>query len=265
VSVTIGQQQSSVNEALTTAQSWERLSMAVKGPIGDEEETAEDDIDEATRAPQSRIAPPPPKTVGRRRLLIGTAVGAGVVVVGGGAYLIGSGTSKSSKSNSNDPTLTTFRDPLTGFSIAYPKSWAPLTPPDPSIRLLLDAGVAGLDYFEIRVQQTQNVDPNNLTDVKAFTDSILSGSAITVLDQKPVTINGIHGYYYLYTLSDPASTPEKLVHSHYFLYQGHLAYFLVFQALLNDFSRLAPAAGKVVDSFRTFPPTASATTTAPKP
>ena len=243
--------------------------MAVNGLVeDDDEDSAEHDRAEVTGRPQSRLPPPPPNTIGRRRLLIGALGVASVAVVGGGAYLIGSDRSKSSNPTATtiDNALTTFRDPGAGFSVAYPKSWTKLTTPDPDVHLLVSTGADIVDSLSIRVLPSQNVDPNNLTDVKAFTDSILSGEPITVLDQKAVLINGIHGYYYLYTLTDKASG-QKLAHSHYFLFQAHSMYFIVFQALVNDFPGLAPAAGKVVDSFQAFTPTASATTSssAPKP
>lgn len=145
--------------------------------------------------------------------------------------------------------FTTHRDPQAGFSISYPKVWQQLGAPDGDLRLLLGAG--GQDSLLVRVVTLeQPVTAENLADVKAFTDSIVMGSGVEILQQRSITLNDLPGYYYLYAFVD-AESGQQGVHAHYFLFSGTKMNTLVFQALPADnFTRLAPVFDAVAESFK---------------
>lgn len=145
--------------------------------------------------------------------------------------------------------FTTYKDDEFGFSISYPESWERLEPPNNDIRLLLSAG--GQDSLLVRVVRIeQEVTAENLGDVKAFTDSIVSGADIKVLQERTITLGGMPGYYYLYSFNDEESGTQGL-HAHYFLFQGKKMNTLVFQALPADnFPKLADTFDQVAESFR---------------
>lgn len=161
--------------------------------------------------------------------------------------------------------FVTYRDPADGFSIAYPKTWTRTVPPGNGLALLLDAG--GQDAVSVRVIGTQVPvrTAQQLADVKKVTDGIL-GSAnrnIQVLHQQTFTLNGMPGYYYLYTFPGTNGGPGG-VHAQYFVFQGRAMNELVFQAVpATDFSHLAPVFDQVASTFHSTPgfvPPAPATT-----
>lgn len=145
--------------------------------------------------------------------------------------------------------FTTYTDPETAFSISHPTQWERLKPPESDVRLLLGAG--GQNSLLVRViRLEQPVTAANIGDVKAFTDSIVSGAGVTILQERSITLGGLPGYYYLYTFTDTASG-QKGLHAHYFLFAGRKMNTLVFQALpADDFSGLAATFDQVAESFR---------------
>lgn len=200
----------------------------------------------------------------RRPIWRSVAAGGAVIVVAGGAYAMGrtgtdgGTTATPTTTTSTGPRVTvpadfvTYTDSETGFTLRHPKSWTPAREPEGDVRLVLAAG--GLDSVLVRVIRIeQPVTKDNLADVKAFTDAIVSGSDVQMIQERQVTINGMPGWYYLYTFSDTQSG-EKGVHAHYFLFQGRKMNTLVFQALPADgFSRLAPTFDQIAESFKSTP------------
>lgn len=170
--------------------------------------------------------------------------------------------------------LTTFDDPETGISLQYPKSWQRIEAPVRDVRLLLSAG--GGNGLTVRVERTeQPTTPENIGNVEAFTEAAVQlNPSARILRKQPITLNGMPGYYYLYTFRDE-ETGQEGVHAHYFLFQGRKMNILVFQALPADqFEPLAPTFDQVANTFRSQPDpitspapastsTTSAATTAP--
>jgi hypothetical protein len=161
--------------------------------------------------------------------------------------------------------LTTFRDPETGFTVDYPRSWRRVQVPVAEYRLAVDGGnnVA----FTIRVVPIQvPATAQNLQNFKAVTDGLVaSNSTVTVLKEQAITLNGMLGYYYFYTFTDGA---VQAVHAHYFLFSGHKMNVLVFQTLPDDFEGMAATFDKIAESFRSDPnvpagPASSTTVPAP--
>jgi hypothetical protein len=188
------------------------------------------------------------------RVLAAVAV---VVLLGliAAAFFLGRGTTSPSTKKAGakgglPAGFITYHNAADGFSISYPGTWKQVA--DPAASLLVSAG--GDDAVLIRVQQLQSaVNTNNVNDVKAFTDSVLSspGAKLTVLGSRPITVAGIKGYYYLYTI---ASGQDLAVHAHYFLFQGRKLITMVFQGLpYNDFIKLAPTFDQISGSLKSNP------------
>ena len=184
-----------------------------------------------------------------------------VVAVAVGAYFLGHRSSTSTSkppsaaaSNKVPTEFTSFNDPVTGTKLAFPKAWTrlPTANSEADIRLALSAG--GSDLVLLRVIPLEGaVTAANMGDVKAVTDALVSGQKVNVLQQQQVEVNGLPGYYYLYTYTD-AQTGQQGVHAHYFLFQGKKMNSIVFQAQPStDFQRLAPTFDQVANSFHSAP------------
>jgi len=166
--------------------------------------------------------------------------------------------------------MVTFRDDATGFSIKYPRSWKKADIPDGPIRLVLLAG--GLNGVTVRVNRTEvPTTSENIDNIKAVTDGIVgTNPTAKVLEQREVTLNGMPGYYYLYTFTDETTGAEG-AHGHYFLFKGRKMHSLVFQAIPpQDFGQLAAVFDQIAESFQSDPDlepapatTAPSTTTPP--
>lgn len=162
--------------------------------------------------------------------------------------------------------LVTFRDDAAGFSIKYPRQWRKADIPDGPIRLVLLAG--GLNGVSVRVDRTEvPTTSENLDNIKAVTDGIVgTNPTAKVLDQRQVTLNGMPGYYYLYTFTDE-ETGAVGAHGHYFLFKGRKMHSLVFQAVpQEDFTQLAAVFDQVAETFQSdpdLPPGTASTTAAP--
>lgn len=178
-----------------------------------------------------------------------------VAVVGLGVFAV----VLSSRSSTTPPTpgatgpalVTTFRDPETGSSLDYPRSWQRVQVPNATYRLVLDGGNnvgMTLRVFTTDVATTAS----NLENVKAVTDGVVtSNSTVNILKQQAIQLNGLVGYYYFYTFTDDAGLPA--VHAHYFLFQGRKMNMIVFQTPPDEFQSLAGTFDKIADSFRSDP------------
>lgn len=162
-----------------------------------------------------------------------------------------------------------FEDPETGISLAHPEAWERLDIEglDESVRLSLTAG--GLNSVLVRVVTLDaEITEDNLADVSAVTDGIITDGEVEVLEKVEITINGMPGYYYLYFFTDE-ETGEQGVHAHYFLFQGSTMNIVVFQALPTAaFDTLAPIFDQIAATIRSDPPDGEApesttTTTSP--
>jgi hypothetical protein len=157
------------------------------------------------------------------------------------------------RSSSGSVPLSTFRDDQTGFTVQYPRSWERVAVPNATYRLVLDGG--NNVGMTLRVFDTETATTaTNLENIKAVTDGLVtSNDTVKVVKQQAVTLNGMVGYYYLYTLKDDAGLDA--VHAHYFLFQGHKMNMLVFQSSPDDFPRLASTFDQIAESFRSDPDT----------
>lgn len=203
-----------------------------------------------------------------------------VVVVGAAVAVFALAPAGGGRGGSSSPTtvarpartvpaadLVTHRDDVTGFSIKYPKTWEKANiAADGPIRLVLLAG--GLNGVSVRVDRTEvPTTVENIANIKAVTDGIVGTNASAkVLQQRPVTFNGMPGYYYLYTFTDEATGAEG-AHGHYFLFKGRKMHSLVFQTIpATEFGPLAAIFDQVAESFQSDPdlapaPTATSTAT----
>lgn len=228
-------------------------------------------------APEPPKLPPEPQRRGgdgRRRGVVLVVLVAAIVAVGA-LLLARRGDEPAGTPASREGTTTTtatapvefveFRDEATGFSMRHPKTWERLTHPSPEVRLVLSDG--RLNAVLVRVTPTENpVTAENLLEAKAFTDAVVSGEGVTVLSQQPITLNGMPGFYYLYTFKD-GDTGLEGAHSHYFVFQGRKMHSIVFQALPTaEFDALAGLFDQMAESVRSdpnveLPPTTSTTST----
>ena len=210
-------------------------------------------------AGDAEAAAPNPK---QRRMVVLMTILTAVVVIGSGIAIAVAtqdrGDPGPQPAPENTPVpMTTFRDPETGISLEYPRSWKRVEVPVAEYRLAVDAGnnVA----FTVRVVPIQTpATPQNLQNFKAVTDGLVaSNPTVKVLKEQAISLNGMLGYYYFYTFTDGAVTA---VHAHYFLFSGNKMNILVFQTLPDDFEPLAGTFDRVAESFRSDPNVPSAST-----
>lgn len=196
----------------------------------------------------------------RRRALIAMVVIVVLIGASAGAIVLGrhSGAHATTppKATTAAPAhFVTYRDPAEGFSISYPKTWTRVVPPGNGLALLLNAG--GDDAVSVRVFGTQSPvkTAKDLAAIKSVTDGILgqAGTTIQVLKQQSFTLNGMPGYYYLYTFPGTNGASGG-VHAQYFVFQGRAMNELLFQAVpASDFARLAPVFDQVANTFHSTP------------
>lgn len=211
------------------------------------------------QADENDGTPGEPDDRGRRRWLLPAAAVLAVAVIGAGAFALGRSsdddpvaaptTTTVAAPASTDVEFVTHRDEEAGFSVQVPRSWTEVREPEGDVRLVLQAD--GLNSLLIRATQLeQPVTSANIGDLKAVTDAIVSGAEVRVLKEAATSVNGMAGYYYLYTFTD-AETSQEGVHAHYFLFRDRTMYALVFQALPADaIGRLEPVFDRIRESFR---------------
>ena len=203
---------------------------------------------------------------GRRRvpkwpLVAFAAAGVALLVA---AFVLARSTNEAGEKLSDRPVATTaprttvpadfatFQDPETGTTLRHPREWRRIDSPDPGVRLLLHAGAQNSVLVRVIPVETP-ITPQNLGNMRAVADAIVSAPGTRVLNQRDITLNGMPGFHYLYTFNDPPSGLDG-VHSHYFLFQGRKMNMLVFQALpVEDFARLAPVFDQIAETFQSDP------------
>jgi hypothetical protein len=223
-----------------------------EGSVNGAEDSADEEGDDVEHHPKSRVVTPSNKTSRRLPMLaIGVVVLAAVVV---GAILLSSGPSSSSKAKTTPtttPGFVAFVDQAAHFHLSYPASWTVVKSSDKEVPLQLNFGAGGLDTLLVRaVPMVATVNTANEADIKAFTDSILSGTNITLLKQEAIKVNQLPGYYYLYTLPKDPVTGVTLVHSHFFVFPPQEMVSLTFQTVSADFAGQATTFDKVVSSLQ---------------
>ena len=141
-----------------------------------------------------------------------------------------------------------YRDPDGRFTLQYPETWQPVESTSPDIALLLVGPDGGSMLVRVLPPLPQPIDPTNIADVKAVTDVVVRGPSVQILQEEPINLSGVQGYYYLYTFQDEQ---QEGVHSHFFLFQGTTVHTLVFQALPSEsFSALASTFDRIALSYK---------------
>lgn len=238
-----------------------------------------------------------PSAGSSRAVVVVSIIGALVVVAlvafvivrpGGGTGVVAPGTASTTTTSvapgadSNtgttlpDSELTTYVDDDAGFSLRYPKSWERFRSDDPDVQLVaaqssVDDGPAGNGLVVRMFRSEVATTSENLENVRSFTDGVVgSNPTAKVLQQRVININGMPGYFYLYTFTDEITGREG-AHGHYFLFRGRKVNQLILQAVPTEgYARLAQVFDQIGESFKsdpdTVPPveapaTTSATTT----
>lgn len=235
-----------------------------------DEEELDEYVESAARRPRTvLVAPPKPSRQGLKITVL-TLITLVVVILAIVVVSSASSSKKSSGSNAktakpaSPPGLVDFVDHTDGIGLSYPKGWIveKPVPADPTIALQLDFNNNDpLDTLRVRILPIDpSVNVNNLGDIEQFTNSILSGTHITVLEQKAFTTKAgnIPGYWYLYYLQPMDAVPGNpktaitLVHSHFFVFPPNQhPVEMVFQTVEQDFSGLSASFDTVLGSFHT--------------
>lgn len=150
----------------------------------------------------------------------------------------------------------TYRDDEAGFTLAHPQTWIQTIRPQGDVRLVLGAGDG--TTLRVRVAELeQAIDGSNLEEIRAVTSGIVATPNPTVEKQflkgDSFSVNGLPGYYYLYTLKN-TETGEDAVNAVYFVFQGRKMNILMFQSLsADDFELHAAEFDTILGSFRSDP------------
>jgi hypothetical protein len=179
------------------------------------------------------VTPPRRRTLSPALLAVLTLLVVALVI---GAFVIGQrATSDVAKSTeelakgkrpARPANYVTFRDDQAGFTIDHPKDWQRLLVSQGDRRLVLKAPGENDDGLAVTVVPEEQMNDR----IAAFSEAI---KETQVLEEKPVNINGMSGYYYLYTYKDQSKNQDG-VHLHYFLRQGPKLNIIVMQALPSD-------------------------------
>ncbi len=163
-------------------------------------------------------------------------------------------------SEANRADFVQYRDPKGRFAVSYPADWSRVQSSDPQVALLVRAGPESQDSMLVRiVPLAQPVGPDQLAQAKKITDDLVQGSDVEVVVEQQIEMDGVPGYYYLYTFGKPGSDRFG-IHAHYFLFNGSTMHVLVFQALPDThFVDLAPTFDRIARSYQVQPAPASGT------
>lgn len=202
----------------------------------------------------------------RNRWLVGSA--AVLVVALGMAAVLGytlagpapGGAEQATESNAaagNRAEFVQYQDPKGRFTVSYPQSWSRVPSSDPEVAMLARAAPGSQDSMLVRVVSlAQPINPAQLGEAKKLTDELVKASDVKIAVERQITLNGVPGYYYLYTFGKPGSDQFGM-HAHYFLFSGSTMHVLVFQALPDThFVDLAPTFDRIARSYQvqTAPP-----------
>lgn len=219
-----------------------------------ETEIAEDGAQNST--PKSRKPDP-------KRLLIVLVV----VLLAASVLYIASRDEEPQVKAEDGVTLVPVEDREGGYSIELPTNWQLFEQEqeDPQIRMVA-GDRSGQNNVRIRVSplaQPVIIDSKTPDSVLAefqaqFDKYIDDGENVReVIQRQRVNINGLQGWWYLYSFNDSRGQEEGL-HSHFFLMGGSKLYVLVFQTLpASAYKDLAGTFDKMIASFKLLQPVAS--------
>lgn len=153
-----------------------------------------------------------------------------------------------------------YQDPKGRFAVSYPADWSRVPSSDPQVALLVRAGPESQDSMLVRiVPLAQPVGPDQLAEAKTITDNLVQGSDVEIAVEQRIQLDGVPGFYYLYTFGKPGSGRFG-IHAHYFLFSGSTMHVLVFQALPDThFVDLAPTFDRIARSYEVQPAPATST------
>lgn len=199
-------------------------------------------------------------------LLVGSGGGSGggpstATTVAGATTLPGSPSTTSPPTSLPGDAFVEYVDDDAGFSLRYPKTWARFQATDANVHLVAaeprnDDGPAGIGLTVRMFRVEEVVTSENLANLQTVTDGIVaSNPTAKILQRREISIDGMPGYFYLYTFTDEVSGREG-AHGHYFLFRGHKMNQLVLQTVpTEDYSRLALVFDQIGESFKSTPDT----------
>lgn len=196
----------------------------------------------------------------RKRLLFVLAV----VVVAAGVLFLANRDDPGPVAKDDSVEMFPIEDRDDGFAIDLPGNWVFLEQEqvDPQIKMVV--GEEGTqNNLRVRVSplpQPVVVDDDTPDTVVAqlqgeFDRYIDNGENVRdVIQRSRVKINGVHGWWYLYSFNN-AGGEEEGVHSHFFMLGGDKLYTLVFQVLpATGYSKYAGTFDKMISSFEILKP-----------
>lgn len=149
------------------------------------------------------------------------------------------------------------------YTIDLPTTWQLFEQQqeDPQIRMVV--GEPGTqNNLRVRVSPlpqpvviNQNTPDTVLAELQAQFDKYIDDgqNVREVIQRQRVNINGLQGWWYLYSFNDDAGNEEGF-HSHFFLLGGDALYVLVFQTLpASDYPKYASTFDKMIASFKLLP------------
>lgn len=146
-----------------------------------------------------------------------------------------------------------FRDEETGFRIFHPENWTRQSPDDPEVRFLATPNAR--DSILVRVTPIDlgelegDVSEDDFQALHGFTEEIVRGEDVEILDDGSVQIAGTVASHYLYTF-DTAESEERGAHSHFFIFEEGRMITLVLQTIPPQrYSELAETFEVVAQSF----------------
>lgn len=200
----------------------------------------------------------------RKRLLIVIAV----VVVGALVLFLANRDKPTSEAKDDSAELVPIEDRDDGFAMDLPGNWVFLEQEqaDPQIRMVVGEEGAPQNHLRVRVSPlpqpvvvTDDTPDNVVAELQAqFDQYIDNGENVRdVIQRQRVKINGVHGWWYLYSFNN-AGGEEEGVHSHFFMLGGEKLYTLVFQVLpARSYGKYAETFDQMISSFRILDPVAS--------
>ena len=213
-----------------------------------------------------------PKKPDRKRLLLvlGVLIVAAVVL-----FLANQEDPPPATDEEESIDMATIEDREGGFSIKLPDNWQffEQQQQDPQIRMVV--GEPGTqNNLRIRISPLaepvviDNTTPDNvLAEFQAQFDKFIDDgeNVREVLQRQRVNINGVHGWWYLYSFNDSRGQEEG-IHSHFFLMAGDKMYVLVFQVLpTSNYQRYARTFDQIITSFRLLGDEAASPSPSPSP
>lgn len=199
---------------------------------------------------------PSPKKPDRKRLLLVLAV----VIVASVVLFLANREDPGPAEEEGSAELATITDRQGGFSIKLPQHWQffEQQQTDPEIRMVV--GESGTqNNLRVRVSPLaapviiDTTTPDSvLAELQAQFDRYIDeGENVReVIQRQRVNINGVQGWWYLYSFNDSRGNEEGL-HSHFFLLGGSKMYVLVFQVLpTSAYGNYARTFDEIITSFR---------------